>query len=132
MLLISTIAFAQEPAKPEAAKIEIIDFANGQYYLLSDNGLVIFPDKPMLKERLGKYGDITINPKTREKIYDTANKDKVTKKGLEIHDMLTRIETKDKFFALQAVILEYDKVSIVKYNRTKWDDHLEQILKAFK
>lgn len=135
MLMVFAIAaYSEQPAEPETGPAWI-EFEHGKYLIgtgNSENVLIILPDQPMMKDRLGKYGDVTVNPKTNERSFNTQDKSKVTEKGLEVYDLLSRMETLDKWFAYSVVVLNYDKVTCIKYNRTKWDQILEKTLAAFK
>ena len=135
------IAFAHEIACPEVIEPEEapewVDFAGGRYVIGIDdlgeqnNALVIEPNKPMLTDRFASYGNIITDPKTRQRGPNLKTKDKVTAPGLEIYDMLIRMTRESGFFVFQVVAMTHDRVTLVKYTRIKWDDYLEQTLKAF-
>jgi len=127
LCLIATLAYAQDkPASPEK-----FDFPGGKYYFVQDNGLVIEPNRPMMTDRFASYGDIVLDPKTGQRTPNRKTKDKVTAEGLEIYDLLDRMKAENGFFVFQAVVLRYDTVTLLKYTRNNWDDHINQILNAF-
>jgi len=124
-----------EPATPPAP--ERIQFANGEYYILLDskgeqtNALIILPDKPMMTDRFARYGNIELDPKTGQRSANVKNKGKVTQQGLQVYDTLDRLQDENGFFVFQTVILRYDSVTLVKYDRIEYADYIEQILKVF-
>ena len=133
-LIIGIVLMAMYAMAEQQPQTPWVEFENGKYAVATnaENIMIVLPDKPMLTQRLGKYGEIIVDPKTNEKMYNTKNKNIVTPKGLEVYDLLTRIKTDDGFYAFSVVVLEYDKVTIIKYTRTNWNDHIGQITSVFK
>ena len=130
MLLVFGFAFAQEEAETQWT-----DFDGGKYSIGTgdnENIMVILPNKPLMTERLAKYGNLIADPRTRERSFNVKDDSKVVPKALEMYDLLTRLQTRDGWFAFSVVILEYDRVTIVKYSRTDWNEVLDLILNAFK
>ena len=126
------LAFAetQPPEPAQAAAIALADFANGRY-LVNNNMMIVLPDQPMLKQRIGRYGDVIDDPKTGQRMFNTKNKGILTAKGKEVYELLTRLTTKEGFFFFSVVVIEYDRVTLSKYQRSDFDDQLKTILKAF-
>jgi amino acid transporter len=131
LCVLSTVALAEEAGRYE--------FPGGIYYFALDangektNFLVVEPNRPMMTDRFATYGNIETDPVTNQRAPNLKAKAKVTPEGLEIYDLLDRMKIDGNgFFVFQAVILRYDAVTLIKYNRVDWNDHINQILAAFK
>ena len=140
IILMDSFAFSQDVV-PEPERFE---FPGGEYYeaINMDKAspkygektgvLVVLPNKPMLQVRLGLYGNLTLDPKTRELVINRKLEDKLTPEGKEIYGLLDSMKDKDGFFHLfQSVTLRYDSVAMRKYDRIDYADYIQMILKVF-
>jgi hypothetical protein len=106
-------------------------FDGGKYTITDARILIILPNKPLLNDRLGTYGNIIMDK--GQQVFNTKDKELVTEFGLELYENLMRLKT-DGWFAFRSAVLEYQRILIIPYQRTEWEGangYLEQVLKLF-
>jgi hypothetical protein len=131
MLVMFLLAAATVQAQDEAAVVWT-EFEGGEYTITEAQILIILPKQPLLTDRLGTYGNIILDK--GQQVFNTKNKDLPTEFGLEIYENLMRLKTLDGWFAFRSAVLEYQRILIVPYKRTKWegaDGYLQQVLQLF-
>lgn len=91
--------------------------------------LVVYPDQPLMTDRLATYGIVKRN-KDGSREFDKSQENKVTPFGRQMYDKLMVLDYKG-FWPIFAVTLEYHRVTVLKYQHVSWDPILDSVIQVF-